>query len=196
MRPPAEEFEIVRERAAGNISTDESFERLYALYAPMVRNWTRFAADTASADDLFQDTWFVFYSRWRGWSFPKTPGEPTGRPVLAFLYRTLQHILRAYRRKTGFHENAEELDLSNGHSHSKRIESSVEFGRLLEKARHVCSAEELDVLLAKLAGLRGSEIAESLGTTTASVDHRFRNALSRLQKHFGVSKPRRSHHGK
>jgi DNA-directed RNA polymerase specialized sigma24 family protein len=145
---------------------------------------------------VLQDTWVVFYNRWRAWSFEETPGEPTGRPILSFLYRTMQFVLRGYRRKHRRDEPIENTEISNGHSHSTKMQTSVELGQLLEIARKACPPEELEVLMGKLAGLQGAEIATALGTTAAIVDHRFRNAIARLQKHAGVPVGRRIHHAK
>src|SRR5262245_16484601 len=93
------EFSILNDCAAGLISTDNAFERIYDLYAPTVRNWGRIAAGGATAEDLFQDTWVVFYSRWQSWAFSAASEEHTGRPVLSFLYRTLQLVWRGHRRR-------------------------------------------------------------------------------------------------
>jgi DNA-directed RNA polymerase specialized sigma24 family protein len=38
------------------------------------------------------------------------------------------------------------------------------------------------VLLAKLAGVPAREIARALSVTESTVDHKFRNAIARLQK--------------
>ena len=53
---------------------------------------------------------------------------------------------------------------------------------MLDLARELCAPEEMEVLLAKLAGVPGREIARTLDVTEAVVDHRFRNAVGRLQK--------------
>ena len=58
----------------------------------------------------------------------------------------------------------------------------VEAGRALGLARRSCPAEELDVLLPKLAGVPAREIAQALAISEPMVDHRFRNALARIKK--------------
>ena len=196
METPLQEFSVLQEYASGAISADASFEQIYGLYGTVVRNWTRIAA-AESADDLFQDTWLIFYNRWRTWSFQEQPGQPTGRPVLSFLYRTMQLVLRGYRRKKErAHESLDRIEATNGSSHSQKLQASIELGRVLERAQTACPPEELDVLLGKLSGLPAAEIASALGTTPAAVDHRFRSAIARLQAELGYSKPRRIHHAK
>lgn len=54
-------------------------------------------------------------------------------------------------------------------------------GMDVPEARPVLRPEDLDVLLAKLAGVPAREIAGTLGVTESVVDHRFRNALTRVR---------------
>jgi DNA-directed RNA polymerase specialized sigma24 family protein len=55
------------------------------------------------------------------------------------------------------------------------------------------------VLLAKLSGFSAKEIADMLSVTPAVVDHRYRDALSRLRKAMKVEgrtgQRRNEHHG-
>jgi DNA-directed RNA polymerase specialized sigma24 family protein len=62
----------------------------------------------------------------------------------------------------------------------------LEAARALSLARRICPEEELDVLLAKLAGMSAREVATTLSITEAVVDHRYRDALKRLRSKLKV----------
>ena len=174
---------ILRARARGEVSCDAAFERLYALYAPVVLGWLAMRVERPDADDLAQDAWSIFYRRWRGWRFLPEMEAPGARPVLSFLYRTAYLVEEAHRRRTSRpHQSLEEVELADGRRAPERMIEQVEMGRCLELARRICPSEELDVLLAKLAGVPAREIARALEITEPMVDHRFRDAVARLQK--------------
>ena len=173
---------ILRARAQGRVSCDAAFEQLYAVYAPVVMGWTAMAGEAGHRDDIFQDVWTVFYRRWRGWQWLPEMDAPEARPVLSFLYRTFQFVLRGQRRSVRMHQPLEEAEVSDGARGPERLLQRVEFGRMLQLARDICTKEELEVLLAKLAGVPGREIARTLEVTEAVVDHRFRNTVARLRK--------------
>ena len=67
----------------------------------------------------------------------------------------------------------------------------LEATRALVIAKSVCAENEVDVLLAKLSGMSAREIAATLSVTESDVDHRYRNALSKLRKKLGLG----GHHG-
>ena len=52
-----------------------------------------FVGPTA-VDDLAQDVWLIFYSRFRRWEFGTEMESPEARPVLSFLFRTCQFVRR------------------------------------------------------------------------------------------------------
>lgn len=172
---------ILRARARGEVSADESFEDLYQLYGPTVRAWLRFRVPGAVADDLAQDVFLIFHGRWGRWEFRPEMEAATARPVLSFLFRTSHFVLRAHRRKAGREESAEGMDAVD-EAGAERLMRDTEAGRALELARRVCPADELDVLLPKLAGVPARELARALGISEPAVDHRFRNALGRIKQ--------------
>lgn len=180
---------ILRGRASGELSCNMAFDQFYGLYAPIVRGWVAMSIRTADADDIAQDVWAVFYQRWRGWQFLPEMYAPEARPVLSFLYRTFRFMLEGHRRsRARAHEPLEETAIEANPAQTEQIFISVEFGQCLNIARKICTPEEMDVVLAKLAGLPGREIGEALSISEAMVDHRFRNAIARLQKKMNPKK--------
>ena len=184
------ERSILRARARGEVSADGSFEGLYRLYGPTVRGWLRFRVPAPVADDLMQDVWLIFHGRWQRWEFRPEMEAEGARPVLSFLFRTCHFVLRGHRRKAGREESAEGTDVVDERG-AERLLRDVEAGRALSLARRLCPAEELDVLLPKLAGVPAREIAQTLGITEPMVDHRFRNVLARIKKGMGAAKGRK-----
>ena len=176
---------ILRACARGGLSPAASFEQLYSLYAPTVLAWLALRVPQADADDLFQDVWTIFYNRWTRWQFSPEMEAPEARPVLSFLFRTCHFALQGHRRRKALREDPlEAAETADGPSAADQMLRQVELGRALARARNLCPQEELDVLLAKLAGVPAREIARTLKVTEAAVDHRYRNAVARLQKEF------------
>jgi len=184
---------VLRARARGEVSAGAAFEELFALYGGNVRGWLALRTDPATADDLAQDVWTVFYSRWQRWQFTPEMEAPEARPVLSFLYRTCQFVLSGHRKRQVFRAHAP-LDEAAGQrspQSAEQLTRGAQFGQCLAVARAVCPPEELDVLLAKLSGLSLQEIARTCGITAAMVDHRFRNAILRLQKELQTIAPQK-----
>jgi RNA polymerase sigma factor (sigma-70 family) len=181
---------ILRARARGQVSAEAAFEELYVLYAPSILGWLVLRVEATEAEDLLQDVWMIFYRRWQRWQFSPEMEAPEARPVLSFLFRTCQFVLRGHRRRlqSRSHEPLEGATAPDGMRGAQQVLQQVELGRCLELARRVCPEPELDVLLAKLAGVPAREIARTLEITEPAVDHRFRNAIARLQRQF---QPRR-----
>lgn len=164
-------------------SADAAFEQLYALYAPVVLGWLLMRVQRPEADDPGQDVWAIFYRRWRGWRFLPEMEAPGARPVLSFLYRTAHLVLEAHQRRAArAPQPLDDVELADGRRGPERLLHDLEMGRCLELVRRVCPAEEIEVLMAKLAGVPAREIARTLEITEPMVDHRFRNAVARLQK--------------
>lgn len=184
---------ILRERARGEVSADAAFEQFYALYGANVLAWLTVRVDAATADDLAQDVWIVFYSRWQRWEFAAEMEAPEARPVLSFLYRTCHFVLSGYRKRQVFRAHSELTEAEEGRAAQgpEHLTRDVQLGQCLEMARTKCPPEELDVLLAKLAGMSLEETARSLNITTAMADHRFRNAVARLQKELQTIAPQK-----
>ncbi|MFQ5788930.1 MAG: RNA polymerase sigma factor [Acidobacteriota bacterium] len=171
------------------MSCDAAFEQLYEEYGSVVLGWLAVRVAPAAVDDLFQDVWLIFYARWRRWQFPAAMESPEARPVLSFLFRTCQYVVQGHRRLVSARarKQLDEQELADSRSAPDRLLRQVELGRCLSLARKVCPTTELDVLLAKLAGVPAREIARALGVTEAMVDHRYRSALARLRKEMKLS---------
>ena len=156
----------------------------------MVAAWLAVRVERAAVDDLAQDVWLIFYQRWRRWEHGAEMESAEARPVLSFLFRTCQFVARGHRRgAAGRMESAEAFDpaeLPDSTETPEALARRVDAGRCLLLAGRVCSEEELDVLLAKLAGMSAREIAGALSITEAVVDHRYRKALARLRKEVAM----------
>jgi RNA polymerase sigma factor (sigma-70 family) len=180
------EQEILAARRTGEISADDAFERLYRLYAPTVRGWCAFSIDSGVREDLCQDVWTIFFRRWRQWrDFPEM-SAPEARPILSFLYRTWIFVVRGHRRRQ---KPKAPIDAAEHEDHAlspAKMESHIEFGRCLQVMKAHCSTEEQEVLLARLSGVPIREVARTLDITESLVDHRYRNAIARLQQELGA----------
>lgn len=171
---------MLRARADGLVSSEEAFDRLYSLYAGPVLAWLRLRVRHGAADDLFQEIWRIFLGRWRNWQHSPAMDDPDARPVLSFLYRTSHFVLKAYQRRERVMEPLE--DAANTALDAGAIGRTIDFGRCLALAKQVCSHDELDVLVAKLAGVPAREIARTFDVTEAVVDHRYRDAIARVRR--------------
>jgi RNA polymerase sigma factor (sigma-70 family) len=183
------ENRVLRARARGELSADAAFETLFREYRRLVASWLAVRVESGSIDDLAQDVWLIFYGRFRRWEFGAEMESTEARPVLSFLFRTCQFVARGHQRlarsrKSSSLEEVEEKVLAGD---PDRLLRGVEAAKALSLARRVCSEEELDVLLAKLAGMSAREVAKALSITEAVVDHRYRDALARLRAKLRVS---------
>lgn len=188
------EPQILRARAEGVVSPEASFEQLYAAYAPLVVAWFRVRVGAEAADDLFQDVWTIFYNRWQRWQVLPEMMHAEAKPVLSFLFRTAHFVLIGYRRQGAARKQdpIEDIDIPDGQRSPERMQQQLEMGRCLDVAKRVCPPEEIEVLLAKLAGVPAREIARTMQVSEPVVDHRFRNAIARLKQEL---KPRKSKKG-
>ena len=176
---PAAESAILRDWAAGTLSGDEAFARLYETYGRLVHTWLAVRAGGADADDLFQDVWTIFCRRWREWRIDGSAAADA-RPILAFLFRTCHLVLLAHRR-IAQQRATRSLDdsphpLTDG---EREATTHVQLGECLTAATRCCSDEELAVFTAKLAGMHGRDIAHALGITARSS----RNQTPRRDEH-------------
>lgn len=184
------ENRVLRARALGEVSADAAFETLYREYGRTVSAWLAVRVDSAAVEDLAQDVWLIFYSRFRRWEFGTEMESPEARPVLSFLFRTCQFVARGYKRLASSRvveplETPESVPVADGRdSMLRRLEAT----RALAIARSVCPENEVDVLLAKLSGMSAREISVTLSLSEAVVDHRYRNAIARLRKKLGQGK--------
>jgi DNA-directed RNA polymerase specialized sigma24 family protein len=175
------EQDILRKRAAGYVSADESFEALYGLYVCQVRGWLTVRAGAADADDLAQDVWTIFYRRWKSWQFVPGLEAEDARPVVSFLYRTCHFVLAGHIRVREKH-GADALASADGVAVSPDPWlRQLELKRCLSAARATCSAGDLAIVTGKLSGVSGREIARTLGMTEAAVDHGYRRVIATLR---------------
>jgi len=192
LRDGAANSAIMRDWASGALSPDDAFVRLYEAYGPLVLTWLRVRVDEATADDLFQDVWAIFCRRWREWDPTRLRQGDGGhggadaadaRPVLSFLFRTCHLVLMAHRR-VARQRDARPLDEASGVTvdGSTPVLRRVQLGECLAAAKESCSDEDVAMLTAKLAGVPAREIARTLQISEAAVDHRFRNAVSRIRE--------------
>jgi DNA-directed RNA polymerase specialized sigma24 family protein len=182
------ENRVLRARSRGEISADAAFEALFLEYRRIVASWLTARVEAGSVEDLAQEVWLIFYGRFRRWEFGAEMESIDARPVLSFLFRTCQFVARSHHRiararRTDALEDRVEPVASRG---SQELLRELEAGEALSLARRHCSAEEMDVLLAKLSGMTAREIAQTLSITEAVVDHRYRDALARLRTKLRV----------
>ncbi len=185
------ENRVLRARARGEMSFDAAFETLFQEYRRIVASWLAVRVDAGSVDDLAQDVWLIFYSRFRRWEFGTEMESEDARPVLSFLFRTCQFVARGHARLTRTRRSVP-LEEAEGKSAAEDLLRELEAAKALSLARRLCPEEELDVLLAKLAGMSAKEVAKTLSITEAVVDHRYRDALARLRVKLKVQGEERS----
>jgi RNA polymerase sigma factor (sigma-70 family) len=182
------ENRVLRARARGEMSADAAFETLFREYRRIVASWLAVRVESGSIDDLAQDVWLIFYGRFRRWEFGAEMESTDARPVLSFLFRTCQFVARGHQRLARARRSdplseVEEIAVSGD---PESLLRGLEATKALSLARRVCPQEELDVLLAKLAGMSAREVAKALSITEAVVDHRYRDALARLRAKLRV----------
>ena len=175
------EHDILRKRAAGEVSVDDSFEALYELYGRQVRGWLTVRAGAADADDLAQDVWTVFYRRWKSWQFVPELEAQEARPVISFLFRTCHFVLAGHIRVREKH-GADALASADAVAVSPDPWlRQLELKRCLSAVRASCRAGDLAIVTGKLSGVSGREIARTLGMTEAAVDHAYRRVIATLR---------------
>jgi DNA-directed RNA polymerase specialized sigma24 family protein len=181
--PEGDESPVLQAFAEGRLTHEEAFAGLYGAYGRTTRGWLAARAPAADIDDLLQDVWSIFWRRWREWSSPVgvSPSDP--RPLLSFLFRTCHLTLMARRRLAAVHATqsieAAPDPATDGH---RALEREVQLGECFSAARACCDDIDLAVLTGKLSGLSGREIARTVGLTEAAVDHRYRDALTRIRQ--------------
>ena len=182
------ENRVLRARSRGEMSADAAFEALFQEYRRIVASWLAVRVDSGSVDDLAQDVWLIFYSRFRRWEFGTEMESAEARPVLSFLFRTCQFVARGHLRlaRSRRSDPLEEVEEKIAASGPDTLLRDLEAAKALSLARRICPEEEIDVLLAKLAGMSAREVARTLSITEAVVDHRYRDALSRLRSKMKV----------
>jgi DNA-directed RNA polymerase specialized sigma24 family protein len=182
--PAPLENRVLRARAKGELSADAAFEALFREYTRIVASWLAVRVDRLAVEDLSQDVWLIFYDRFQKWEFGTEMESSEARPVLSFLFRTCGFVARSHARLSKLRKSDPLGEREEGRAREGEggILRGIEARRALSLARRVCPEEELDVLLAKLAGLTAREIAALLSVTEPVVDHRYRDALKRLRR--------------
>ncbi|MCL4819269.1 MAG: hypothetical protein KJ067_09010 [Vicinamibacteria bacterium] len=189
--PTAEtdEAPLLRARARGEIPADAGFDVLYSRYAPLVRAWLGLRAGS-TFEDLAQDVWALFHDRWQRWEVRPEMLQPGARPVLSFLFQSARFVLKAHRRRAAAAPaplDTMPAEPPDARESPGRRHEAIDAGRCLALARRVLREDELDLLLAKVAGLSAREIAVAMGLREAQVDHRYRAALRKLQARLRVA---------
>lgn len=184
------ENRILRARALGEVSADAAFEKLYREYRRVVFGWLGFRVDASVVDDLAQDVWLIFYSRFQRWEFGTEMESTQARPVLSFLFRTCQFVARGHKRLASSRmvdplDSPDDVPVRVEDAERSSMLRKLEATRALAIARSVCRENEVDVLLAKLSGMSAREIAYTLSISESVVDHRYRNAIAKLRKKLG-----------
>lgn len=179
---------ILRARAAGTVTAEESFQELYSLYKRPVYAWLAMRVGSADADDLAQDAWSIFLRRWRTWRFPPEMDAEDARPVLSFLFRTCHLLVTGFLRARS---KDSALDLETVVSAPAATDawfSELQLHSCLAVARKLWTDDEISIVMAKLEGLSGREIARTRGVTEASVDHTYRRAIAKIKEHLRRSR--------
>jgi DNA-directed RNA polymerase specialized sigma24 family protein len=187
-RAPVEN-RVLRARARGEMPFDAAFELLFQEYRRIVASWLAVRVEFGVVDDLAQDVWLIFYNRFRRWEYGTEMESEDARPVLSFLFRTCQFVARGHARLARTRRSAP-LEEAEGKRSNEDLLRELEAAEALSLARRICPEAELDVLLAKLAGMSAKEIAKTLSITEAMVDHRYRDAVSRLRAKLDLREER------
>jgi len=159
--PSPLENRVLRARSRGEMSADAAFEALFQEYRRIVASWLAVRVDSGSVDDLAQDVWLIFYGRFRRWEFGTEMESAEARPVLSFLFRTCQFVARGHLRlaRSRRSDPLEEVEERVAASGPDTLLRDLEAAKALSLARRICPEEEIDVLLAKLAGMSAREVA-------------------------------------
>jgi DNA-directed RNA polymerase specialized sigma24 family protein len=174
------ENEILASLLANRLSREEAFMALYASYAPSVRSWLRVQVGTELAEDIAQEAWTILFRRWTKWELRPELLTSDAKPILSFLFRTSHFLISAERRRM---RRFEQLSASaEGTFAPSNPELARESSALLERARQVADDTAFAVLIGKLIGLKGVEIADALHISTSEVDHKYRSLIIRIRK--------------
>ena len=184
---PDLEQAILRARQIGDLSCEESFREVYDLYGREVLAWLWTRVSRDQADDLFQEIWATFFARWRRWEFRDELAVEGARPILSFLFRTAAFAWKGNRRKRRESEPVPE-ETADPAATAASLNTRLELGRCLDLATQICSPEEVEVLVARLSGMSGPEIAQALGISESIADHRYRGAVARLRRRLQIQK--------
>ncbi len=135
------ENRVLRARARGEASADDAFESLYREYGRIVFSWLAVRTDASAVDDLAQDVWLIFYSRFRSWEFGVEKESPEARPVLSFLFRTCQYVARGHGRLAAT-RRTEPLEAPEQVAVQDSMLRKLEATRVLAVAKSVCAENE------------------------------------------------------
>ncbi len=157
-----------------------AFESLYQRHkGPLYRFIRRQCADTAAADELFQDVWMnLIRSRAR---------YRVQAKFTTFLYRVAHNRLVDFYRYSAKHSLADtgvELDAFAGSSGdaATRVDTERRYQELRRRILALPSEQREAFLLREEGGLSVAEIAAATGVRHETAKSRLRYALSKLRE--------------
>ena len=150
-----------------------AFDRLYALYAPLVHGIILARVPRDEADDLAQDVFLTAYRKLDSLRDANAFG-----PWIAMIARN---------RAMDFHRTRHETeDLSEEIAHASSSEEEAEASRALEAIRCLPDAYRETLVLRLVEGLTGPEIAAKTGLTPASVRVNLHRGMKLLREKLGI----------
>jgi RNA polymerase sigma-70 factor (ECF subfamily) len=151
----------------------EAFNRLYALYAPLVHGIVLARVPRDEADDLVQDVFLTAYRK-----IDTLRDAASFGPWIGMIARNRAMDFHRTRRETE--------DLSEEIAHAPSSEEDAEARRALEAIRSLPEAYRETLVLRLVEGLTGPEIAERTGLTPASVRVNLHRGMKLLREKLGI----------
>lgn len=158
---------------AVRLGDQESFARLYSLFAPMVHGILLARVPWAEVDDLVQD---VFLAALR--KLPSLRDDAAFGGWLAMIARN--RAMDFHRQKVETEELSEDL-ATRSHSEADR-----EAARVLEVICDLPEAYRETLVLRLVEGMTGPEIAGRTGLTSASVRVNLHRGMKLLREKLGL----------
>lgn len=151
----------------------DAFDRLYALYAPMVHGIILARVPATEVDDLVQDVFLIALRKLE-----------TLREAAA-LGGWLSTIAR--NRAMDFHRRKRETEeLNENIALHNRPGADVEATRVLDRIREMPEAYRETLVLRLVEGMTGPEIAARTGLTPASVRVNLHRGMKMLRRRLGM----------
>ena len=165
-RPDAE---LVRAAQAGDV---QSFEMLYAKYAPLVHSILIGRLPAADADDVTQN---VFITAWSKLTSLREPAAFAG-----WIRRIARNAAEDQRRRAD-----DSLQLDVEYAAKARQAEAAEAARALATIRALPEAYRETLMLRLVEGMSGVEIAERTGLTPGSVRVNLHRGMRLLRNALG-----------
>lgn len=151
----------------------EAFNRLYALFSPLVHGVILARVPRDEADDLVQDVFLTAYRKLDSLRDAESFG-----PWIAMIARN---------RAMDFHRSRHATeDLSEEIAHAPSSEEDAEAARALEAIQSLPDTYRETLTLRLVEGLTGPEIAEKTGLTPASVRVNLHRGMKLLREKLGI----------